>query len=298
MKRLALAVAFLLGAAAPSAPILLREQAWTPAEATRAYDMTHAPAECARAPTQASEIGRALFRSPNLLGGPAARAGLSCNACHSNGRANARFFLPELTDRAGAADVTSAWASKTRGDGINNPVDIPDLAGVGERTVFGHTRDPSLEHFVRSVIVDEFQGHEPPPQAFEGLVAYLRALEVCTAPAAPVTLTHAADDVRRALIAAESADDATARLVLLAAQDAMGRIVERLPAQRFQRERTALETLSRELGALRRPDNVAAAMETALPGWRVRFDAVISRVARRERQTYFNEAMLRRSLAQ
>jgi len=293
-----LAGVMLLGAAAPSAPILLREQAWTPAGATRAYDMTHAPAECTRAPTQTSEIGRALFRSPNLLGGPAARAGLSCNACHSNGRANTRFLLPELTDRAGAADVTSAWASRTRGDGINNPIDIPDLAGVGERTAFGRARDPSLEHFVRSVIVDEFQGHEPPPQAFEGLVAYLRALEACTAPAAPVTLAQAADDVRRALAAAEGAEDATARLILLAAQDAMGRIVERLPVRRFQRERDGLEALSRELGAIRGSDDVGVAMETALPGWRVRFDAALARVARRERQTYFNETTLERTLAQ
>lgn len=298
MKRLALAAAVLLGAAAPVAPILLREQAWTPAEATRAYDMTHAPAECTRAPTQASEIGRALFRSPTLLGGPAARAGLSCHACHTNGRVNARFLLPELTNRAGAADVTSAWASKTRGDGVTNPIDIPDLAGIGGRTAFGQARDPSLENFVRDVIVDEFQGHEPPPQAFEGLIAYLRALEACDAPPTPVTLAHAADDVRRALTAAESADDATARLVLLAAQDAMGRIVERLPMRRFQRERDRFEALSRELGAIRGADNVDATMETALPGWRVRFDAQVARVARRERQTYFNEAALRRALAQ
>ncbi len=295
MKRLALAAAFVLGAAAPSAPILLREQAWTPAGERQAYDMTHAPHECA-ARTQASEIGRALFRSPQLLGGPAARAGLSCNACHSNGRVNARFLLPELTHRAGAADVTSEWASKTRGDGVANPVDIPDLAGVGSRSAFGHARDPSLERFVRSVIVEEFQGHEPTAQGFDGLIAYLRANGACAAVAAPITLTHAADDVRRAITVAESADVETASLVLLAAQDAIGRIVERLPARRFRRERQSFETLSRELGALRNAEDVSAAMATGLPGWRARFDGAVLRLARREQQTYFNQQTLARAL--
>jgi hypothetical protein len=293
-----LASAWLLGAAAPATPILLREQAWTPAGETLAYDMTHAASECAATRTDASEIGRALFRSPNVLGGPAARAGLSCHACHSNGRVNARFMLPELTNRAGAADVTSEWSSKVRGDGVVNPVDIPDLAGVRERTVLGHTRNPSLENFVRSVIVEEFQGHELPPSAFDGLIAYMRGLDVCGTRVAPVTLADAAEDVRRSVSAAETADAETARVVLLSAQDAMGRIVERLPASRFARDRAALEALSRELGAMRGAGDVSVAMQTVLPGWRSRFDANIARVARRERQTYFNEATLAQALAQ
>ncbi len=298
MRLIALAAVLVLGAAAPASPILLREQAWTPAGETLAYDMTHAPAECAMDRTRATEVGRALFRSPALLGGPAARAGLSCNACHSNGRVNARFMLPELTTRPGAADVTSEWSSKTRGDGVANPIDIPDLAGVGERAALGHTRNPSLENFVHGVVVEEFQGHEPHSQAFEGLIAYLHGLRVCETAAAPVTLTHAADDVRRAVTAAEGADAETARLVLLAAQDAMGRIVERLPARQFARQRTEFEALSRELGRMRTSDDVGATMEAALSGWRVRFDAAITRLARNERQTYFDEARLRRALAQ
>ena len=297
MKLAALAAALALGAAAPSAaPILLREQAWTPAGERLAYDMTHAPAECASEPTPASEIGRALFRSPNLVGGPAARAGLSCHACHSNGRVNARFLLSELTNRVGAADVTSEWASKVRGDGIDNPVDIPDLAGLNERAAFGQARDPSLEHFVRGVIVEEFQGETPPAQAFDGLIAYLRGLRVCDVAMTPVTLAHAADDVRRAVAAAGHADAETARAVLLAAQDAVGRIVERLPPRRFARERAALEALARELGAMRNGD-AHAAMAAALPGWRARFDAAITRVARLDQLTYFNERALARALA-
>jgi hypothetical protein len=267
-RAVVLASVVLLAAAAPSAPILLREQAWTPAGETLAYDMTHAPAECAIERTQATEIGRALFRSP------------------------------ELTHRVGAADVTSEWSSKTRGDGVANPVDIPDLGGVSEREVLGHVRNPSLESFVHGVIVEEFQGHGPPAQAFDGMMQYLRGLQVCDTAMAPVTLADAAEDVRRAVSVAESADAETARLVLLAAQDAMGRIVERLPARQFSRQRSELESLSRQLGAVRSSEDVQVAMQAALPGWRARFDALITRLARHEPQTYFNEGRLRRALAQ
>jgi hypothetical protein len=175
-----------------------------------------------------------------------------------------------------------------------NPVAIPDLAGAGARSAFGEARDPSLEHFVRSVIVEEFQGEEPPAQAFDGVVAYLRALHACEAEQR-ATLHTAADDVRRAVAAAETADGPTARLLLLAAQDAVGRIVERLPARAFARDRARFERLSRELGALRR-DNVYALLHDAAPGWRVRFDAAVTRIARIEQRTYFNEATLRTAL--
>lgn len=298
MKLWALAAVFALGAAAPAAPIVLREQAWMPGADARA--LLEEPAECLATRDRAVEIGRALFRSPALLGGPAARAGLSCNACHSGGRRNARFLLPELSDRAGAADVTSEWSSKVRGDGIANAIDIPDLSGVTQRDAFGQSRDPSLEHFLHGVMVDEFQGEEPSAEVMAGLVAYLRALDEgeCARGGAPITLTTAADDVRRAVAAADGADAATAQLVLLAAQDAMGRIVERLPPRRFARERNAFEALSRELGAMRTADDVAATMEAALPGWRARFDANVAHVARLERQTYFNERRLARALAQ
>lgn len=296
MKRLlAIAALALMAGAAPS-QILLREQAWTAPGESLARSMIVQPGECVAARTADIEIGRALFRSPNLLGGAASRAGLSCQACHSNGRGSVHFLLPELTDRAGAADVTSEWSSHLRGDGVMNPVDIPDLAGVSAREAFGHARDPSLEHFVRGVIVEEFQGEALTDQALAGVMAYLQASDAgaCAAESA-LTLARAADDVRRAVAAAETADTPTARLLLLAAQDGVGRIVERLPARRFARERARFERLSRELGALRR-ENVHALLAAAGPGWRARFDAAVTRTARRERLTYFNEATLRAAL--
>lgn len=303
MRRLfVLAALVFAGAAAPSTQ-LLREQAWTdpsgPPGRDLAYAMTHTPRECSIAPGEGIaqiEAGRALFRSPIVLGGPVARAGISCHACHSNGRVNERFLLPELTDRAGAADVTSEWASHVRGDGVMNPVDIPDLAGVGERTALGHARDPSLEHFVHGVIVEEFQGAPPSPHAMDAMLVYLRSLraETCRAGDERVTFETAASDVRRALRAAELTDErATSSLLLAAAQDAVGRIVERLPARPFGRERRRFEALSRELTAMRSDDR----WRQRSPAWRARFDGAVTRVARREQKTYFNEATLRAALS-
>lgn len=297
VKRILAISALVFVAAAASSPLLLREQAWTAAGETLADDLTRAPGECLAERTQEVEIGRALFRSPALLGGPAARLGLSCNACHSDGRVNAHFLLPELTNRAGAADVTSEWSSHVRGDGVMNPVDIPDLTDASRRAGFGRARDPSLEHFVRSVIIEEFQGSPPPDPALAGVVAYVRALSsTACAPPRTLTLASAADEVRRALAAAEGADAPTASLLALAAQDAIGRIVERLPPRRFAGDRRRLEALARELGAVR-DDDIVVALETLLPGWRARFDAAIARIARRERRTYFNQATLRADLS-
>lgn len=287
----------MLGAAAPSTPFLLREQAWTAPGENMAHAMTHHQSECLAERNASIETGRALFRSPVLLGGPAARAGISCNACHSNGGMNTSFLLPELTDRPGHADVTSEWASRTLGDGLANPIAIPDLAGASGKSAFGRNNTPTLAEFTRNVIEQEFQGEPPPPQAFEGLLAYMRALRLRSCPAdytSTVTLATASDDVRRALAAAREADAPTRSLLLLAAQDAMGRIVERLPERRFARDRRVLETLSRDLGASRTAADPMATLETI--SWSPRFDAAIARIAPREEQTYFNEATLAAAL--
>jgi hypothetical protein len=289
-----LAAALLLIAAAPASAPVLREIAWIDPAADPARIATHMPGECLARADALIETGRALFRSPQLLGGPAARVGLSCESCHTEGRANAHFLLPELTDRPGMADVTSEWASKVRGDGVANPVAIPDLVGVSRKETFGSQGERSLQTFVRSVIVDEFQGHEPPPRAVAGLMAYLGALDAAAcAPEGRVTLASTADEVRRAVVAAHASADAgdaeTTRALLLAGQDAMARLAERLPSPAFNTDRRRFEALSRELAA-------ADAAVVFGPSWMARFDAAIARVQRRERRTYFNPDVLRAAL--
>lgn len=295
MKRLALAL--LLIAAAPAPAPVLRAQEWTAPSARRALVLSSAPAECLARTDDAIETGRALFRSAVLFGGPAARVGLSCEACHAGGRVNADFLLPELGDRPGEVDVTSEWASKTRGDGVRNPVPIPDLVGAGARNAFGGRREPSLETFVRGVIVEEFQGPAPSQAALDGIVAYVRALDAnaCPEGQAAITLASAAADVHRAVSSAtwhaQRGDAATASLLLYAAQDALARIVERLPPRGFSTERAALTQLARELSAARSDPSTLTQAE-----WAARFDGAVARVARRERRTYFNPQILARAL--
>jgi len=287
-----LACLFVLALDAGPTP-LIHAQAWTQATPHLAHDLTAAPGECYAPPTepaqrQSAEIGRALFRSPALIGGPAARLGMSCEACHTNGRANAHFYLDALTDTPGAADVTSSWSSRIRGDGVMNPRPIPDLVDVGDKPTHGANRVASLETFVHSVVVEEFQGDEPSPQAFAGLIAYLRALKSSACPSpdqTPVTLSAQAEDVRRALDAAANADAATRPALLLAARAMMGRIAERLPENSFSAERGELAALSRQLATA--PPNLE---------WRPRFDALIARIAPREAQTYYDEQTLEAAL--
>lgn len=294
-QSLAVAVGCILlaGSASSRGAPILRAQAWTAPGGDLAQDLTKAPRECLSRQSIEIEVGRSLFRSPATLGGPAARAGLSCHACHTNGRVNRTFLLPELTDRAGAADASSEWASKTRGDGLLNPRDIPDLAGVGDRSALGQARDPSLEHFVSGVVVDEFQGQRLPDEAFGALIAYLRSLRAddC-AGSVQITLADTAGEVRRALNAAVVSGPQTASLLLLAAQDGIGRIVERLPRRRFGVERRRLEMLARELGSVRSSANTSEALTAVLPGWMARFDATARSLARREDVTYFDETTL------
>ena len=46
-----------------------------------------------------------VFRTPELLGGQAARVGLSCDACHINGRNNPTFYIDGVSGLPGTVDV-------------------------------------------------------------------------------------------------------------------------------------------------------------------------------------------------
>jgi hypothetical protein len=41
-------------------------------------------------------LGDLAFNSPNILGGPARQANISCGSCHINGAGNAKFFMPKM----------------------------------------------------------------------------------------------------------------------------------------------------------------------------------------------------------
>jgi hypothetical protein len=197
------------------------------------------PTECLVLPSdpaarQAVEVGRAAFRTPLLLGGQAARVTLTCESCHRAGRGNPDFLFPGASGAPGTADVTLSLFSSRRGNGVHDPRPIPDLSGPRERL---KVRPEGLRHFIHGLVVEEFDGREPPPMVLDGLVAYVRALSPAACPAAsrtPLTPTAYLADARRALAAADrayaSGDRPTAVLMIAAARARLGLVDERYRA--------------------------------------------------------------------
>lgn len=282
-------------AAAP----LLREMRWIAADTPRGElvrILTTSPAECLALPADAEKadaltaeqigVGRAMFSAPLLLGGQAARAGLSCAACHQGGRGNPHFVFPGVSGAPGTADVTSSLFSSRRGDGIANPKPIPDLAADLPK-ISRDPASPALRTFIRGLIVEEFDGLEPPARILDGLAAYVRALRRLTCGAdMPRSAASEAGDAVAAAFAARTAlagnDPGSARLLLSAARSALGRIDERYPGQPaiarlLQRRDDELRRLQADIAAGRSADRAltrwaktmtrdTAALRAAEPG--------------------------------
>ena len=254
-----------LGAARadPPAPPPLRALRWIAAGVDADRVLTSRPVECLAVPADPEaawlvEVGRAVFRSPLLLGGRAARAGVACETCHRGGRTNPDFHFPGLSGAPGTADVTSFVFSSHRGDHVDDPRPIPDLGGPKAALKVSQSPDsPALRTFIRGLVVEEFDGAAPPAAVLDGLAAYVRALDpaACGAGAwAPVTADDALADVRRAVVAAQGAlarhDAATALVMIQAARARLGDVAERYAGPALASERHGLERSSLDLGAI------------------------------------------------
>jgi hypothetical protein len=294
LGRTSLILAVLVIAAGLCGPALaLDDIHWLDPDADRAAALTTAPAECLAMPADPEQawrvaLGRVAFHSPVLLGGLAARSGMSCDTCHQNGHGNEAFFIAGVSGPPGTADVTSALFSQTRGDDILNPVPIPDLTDAGGKARFGTMRPATdLHSFVHSVAVDEFQGKEPIPVVADGLVAYVAALKTSACPATAsiaLTVQGAADDMARTyevLLAALDQDDRRAAdFVLLSLNASLGRLAQRFP-DTDESART-LPALGHDLNAIRpliQGDRRAARL--ALAAWRARLDSLLQALALR-----------------
>lgn len=201
--RLAALLLLMLLPTAASAQSLRGALEWLPPGSLNLPELTSRPAENLAGGKQQSfyvEYGRLAFRSPDVLGGNARKAGLSCQACHPNGDANRHFFIPLLSDRPGHVDVShSLWSARAE-DGRANPLLIPSLRGVGAKPRLGHDRRmTTLREFTRNVIVLEFDGAEPDALLLDALVAYQQALRPTQAPDRRLTLQTDLDDFNRAL---------------------------------------------------------------------------------------------------
>ncbi len=257
----AVGVALTAVALAAMAGSPLRAARWLPAD-RQVHALANEPSECLLPPSDPQTarlvaIGRAAFRTPLLLGGQAARNGLSCESCHRNGRGNPDFLFPGLSAMPGTADVTSSIMSSHRGDGVANPVPIPDLSGPTPLLKVSRDRaDRALEGFIRGLIVEEFDGPAPAAMTLDGLAAYVRALSAQACPGEreqPVRLTAFVNDARAAARAAQLAlaasDPTTARLMLASARSALGMIDERYAAPALARDRALLREADLELAA-------------------------------------------------
>jgi hypothetical protein len=235
---------------------------WLAPGADASVVLTRRPTECLAAPAATQdaylvELGRAAFRTPLLLGGQAARAGVQCETCHRGGHNNPDFEFPGISGAPGTADVTTSVLSSHRGDGIDNPKPIPNLSGPkAALKVSQDPASPALQDFIHGIITQEFDGDEPPAAVLQGLAAYVRALSPGACPnqaTEPVTGAAGLADVRRTLLAAIAAldhgDGPAAALMVEAARSQLGDIDERYAGPALEPQRAALERAGADLAA-------------------------------------------------
>jgi hypothetical protein len=301
LARVLIAAAFLLAADAPTLPSI-REVRWL-AAGVPVERVNRLPAECFRLPKGAAErrsaeIGRIAFRAPLLLGGQAARSGLSCSSCHRNGRGNPDFHFPGISSEPGTADVTASLLSSHRGDGRFNPKPIPDLAGdPGKRIVSRDPAKPDLKRFIHGLITQEFDGPEPPPQVLEGVADYVRAVsrENCRDHEDQVTATSLLHEAETAIrLARSEVDSATARVLVGAARSNLGRVDERFQLPGLERDRLLLSEADGELRAIQE----SLGKQTALRRWHDwdrRWPARRDRIEADAPRSLFSNAMLKKT---
>jgi cytochrome c peroxidase len=122
-------------------------------------------------------LGDLLFSSPDIFGGVARQAGISCDTCHQQGHNNPNLFVPGLSSRPGTFDTTGALFEPKADNGVFDPVTPPSLRGAKYLAPYGHDgRFASLRDFVRNVIVNEFAGPEPSGEILDALVAYIEEI--------------------------------------------------------------------------------------------------------------------------
>lgn len=262
---------------------------WVSSEADPVAHLTSEPATCLTAHQDPSvQRGELLFNSPLLLGGQAAKAGLSCASCHRNGRDNPEFVFSGISGAPGTADVTSGLFSKIRADQVFNPVPIPDLAAPEGRLVVDRDAEGTLEAFLSAQITEEFSGSAPVAPVVEDLAAYIRSLDVAACGANPQKAQTWQDEMGRlsvgaAYLATDPKGDSSA--YRLAMRASLGRLHERYPASLFEGLSEELVSLGRVLSQVDMPESLEQ-----------RMDALAFELERGERRSLYNSEQLSRAL--
>ncbi|MCR9080670.1 MAG: hypothetical protein NXH78_16395 [Hyphomonadaceae bacterium] len=234
---------------------------WLDPSADPVAHLTVQPATCQTAPVSPSaQRGALLFSSPLLLGGQAAKAGLSCASCHRNGRGNSAFLFMGISGAPGTADVTHGLFSTVRADETFNPVPIPDLATAEGRTRVDREQAGVLETFLTAQIVEEFSGTAPESVVIDDLAAYIRTLD--TAACAPNTIEAQSWRAELSLLRAGLiAPDVRSGSYKDAMRAALGRLYERYPGQQHADLRTDLIQLSRVLADGNPPEDIGQTLD-------------------------------------
>jgi hypothetical protein len=254
---------------------------WAPRDADPVATFAVAPTECLALPADPAarlsvEVGRAAFRTPVLLGGQAARAGVNCETCHKAGRTNPSFLFPGVSGAPGTADVTDSLFSTHRGDGVDNPKPIPNLSTTKTGLTVDQTPSSGrLEHFIHGLVTEEFDGPEPPKAVLEGLANYVRALNPQACPKAatePLSVGYFLTDARRAIAAAKGelavGDGPAAVLMLASARTRLGLIDERFDGPALAGSRQQIRAADRRLADLQQAiRDHRADVVARLDGW-------------------------------
>jgi hypothetical protein len=123
-------------------------------------------------------LGDLAFNAPEILGGAARQAGISCGSCHVNGAANPKLFVPGMSTHPGNFDTTGPLFNPKANNFALDPVRIPSLRGARYLAPYGNDgRTASLREFIRNVIVEEFAGSEPSPTILDALTAYVQDID-------------------------------------------------------------------------------------------------------------------------
>jgi len=249
--------------------------------------------------------GITLFNTPGLLGGQAAKAGLSCGSCHVNGRDNPFFQFPGISGAPGTADVSHSFFSAKRGNGSFDPVKIPDLAQKGKISHDPKSRD--LEKFIRNLIVEEFGGDEPADYALDALSLYIRNLAATPAnitdyKRGPTVLEYdllaVEDGVAAAHASIERNDPAMAVLLLSGARHKLGLINERFAGADLDDQVSIIIEQSRKLGLIQRSIEAGGVgISFKMESWNKKFRKQFSALTEKSAQSLYNPIVLRQALA-
>lgn len=304
-----LVVLVLAASPAKSELPVLSELKWIHSEVDAVAALTSQPPECFAEPAtrdlaRRARLGRVAFRSPFLLGGVAARVGMSCDTCHRNGHDNPDFFVAGVSGGPGTADVTGAVFSRRRDDGKPNPVRIPSLLDASSAPPFGTVLPaPDLRSFIHTAVVDEFQGEPPLEAVVEGLILYLQALQASACPErsreARTFEASASDLLQTFDVLIESrreSEGRVARFVVLSLRAELERVYRRFPPDVFVRERLIEHSRALSKFELRliRPNEDTSATE--LVAERAALEEALSVLGREVPRSYYEPKVLQKVL--